>query len=219
MMVKSNKRKLTIMLADDHALVIEGLRGLINRELDMEVIATVTSGEALLDELQYTRPDLIVLDIHMQGCDGFQCLTEIRRRELPIKVVMLSATVDREVLQYAWELQADGYALKTDPPRQTVEIIRNVGHGQLVFPQAIRRPANTYPQRSKLLTSLTERERDVLHLLADGQTNAQIGTQLSVQESTVKFHVQNILHKLGATNRTEAAQMYFRENQGAGVGK
>lgn len=214
MITKPHKRKTTIMLADDHALVIEGLRGLLNKELDLEVIATVTSGEALLEELQYTKPDVVVLDVHMQGYNGFQCLAEIRRRGLPIKVVMLSAAVDSEALHNAWELQADGYALKTDPPRQTVEIIRNVANGQLVFPRSMRQANSTAAARTKLLDSLTERERDVLQLISDGQTNAQIATHLSVQESTVKFHVQNILHKLGATNRTEAAHMYYKETQG-----
>ena len=85
---KALKRKMTIMIADDHTLVIEGLRALINREFDMEVIATVTSGKDLLDELQYTRPDLVVLDVQMQGYDGFQCLAEIRQRALPLKVVI-----------------------------------------------------------------------------------------------------------------------------------
>ena len=73
-MLNAQKRKITIILADDHALVIEGLRGLLSREPDMEVVATVTSGEALLDELQYTRPDVVVLDVQMQGGDGFWCV-------------------------------------------------------------------------------------------------------------------------------------------------
>ena len=216
MITKGHKRKMTIMIADDHTLVIEGLRTLINREFDMEVIATVTSGLALLDELQYTHPDLVVLDVQMQDCDGIQCLEEIRRRALPVKVVMLSAAVDTNTLHSAWELQADGYALKTDPPRQTIEIIRNVANGQLVFPRSMRQSSASMFTRSKLLSCLTDREHDVLRLIANGQTNAQIAAHLNVQESTAKFHVQNILHKLGATNRTEAAQIYSRESQTSG---
>ncbi len=210
-MLNAQKRKITIILADDHALVIEGLRGLLSREPDMEVVATVTSGEALLDELQYTRPDVVVLDVQMQGGDGFWCLEEIRRQGLPVKVVMLSASGDGGALQGAWERQADGYALKTDPPRQTVATIRNVAHGQLVFPRVMRQTGSTAEPRGKLLARLTERERDVLRLLSEGQTNAQIAERLCVQESTAKFHVQNILQKLGVANRTEAAQVYFRE--------
>ncbi|HNP88580.1 MAG: response regulator transcription factor [Chloroflexi bacterium SZAS-1] len=213
MVSEGRKPKITIILADDHPLVIEGLRGLLSHEPDMEVVATVTSGEALLDELQYTRPDLVVLDVHMQDGDGFWCLEEIRRQGLPVKVVMLSAAADGSALQGAWERQADGYALKTDPPRQTIATIRNVANGQLVFPRVMRQTINGADVRGKLVGRLTERERDVLRLLSEGQTNAQIAERLCVQESTAKFHVQNILQKLGASNRTEAAQVYFRETQ------
>jgi DNA-binding NarL/FixJ family response regulator len=211
-MSEQTQRKIKIILADDHALVLEGLRGLLAREHDMEVIATVTDGAALLDELQYTRPDVVVLDLQMPGRDGFACLEEIRRAGLPVKVVILSAFGDGGTLQSAWEQQADGFALKTDPPRQTVATIRNVAHVQIVFPRAVRQ-ATRDDQRRGPLVLLTERERDVLRLLAEGQTNAQIADRLSVQESTVKFHVQNIFQKLGVANRTEAAQVYFRGTQ------
>ncbi len=209
-MPNSSRRKISIILADDHALVLEGLRGLIGREPDMEVVATVTGGEALLDELQYTRPDVVVLDVQMHDRDGLSCLDEIRQRNLPVKVVILSAFGDGGVLQAAWERQADGFALKTDPPRQTIATIRNVANGQLVFPRAMRQAASA-PEPRGAIGRLTERERAVLELLAAGQTNAQIADRLCVQESTVKFHVQHIFQKLGAANRTEAAQIYFRE--------
>jgi DNA-binding NarL/FixJ family response regulator len=143
--------------------------------------------------------------------DGFSCLEAIRRQGLPVKVVILSAFGDGGSLQTAWEQQADGFALKTDPPRQTVATIRNVAHGQIVFPRAVRQSAE---HTTEPLGRLTGRERDVLRLLADGLMNAQIAERLSVQESTVKFHIQNIFQKLGVTNRTEAAQVYFREGRG-----
>src|SRR6266545_5577798 len=212
-MPEQQGRTIKIILADDHALVIEGLRGLLAREPDMEVVATATDGEALLDELQYTRPDVVVLDLQMPARDGFSCLEAIRRQGLPVKVVILSAFGDGATLQTAWEQQADGFALKTDPPRQTVATIRNVAHGQIVFPRAVRQATRDAGPRGGALGRLTERERDVLHLLAEGQTNAQIADRLAVQESTVKFHVQNIFQKLGVANRTEAAQIYFREGQ------
>ena len=205
-------RKIRIILADDHALVLEGLRGLLAREPDMEVVATVTNGASLLDELQYTRPDVIVLDLQMPERDGLGCLEEIRRQGLTVKVVILSAFGDGGSLQSAWEQQADGFALKTDPPRQTVATIRNVAHGQIVFPRAVRQ-APAPP--TELLSRLTGRERDVLRLLSDGLMNAQIAERLKVQESTVKFHIQHIFQKLSVTNRTEAAQIYFREGQKA----
>jgi len=213
-MPDQSTRKITIILADDHALVLEGLRGLLSREQDMEVVATVTDGQALLDELQYTRPDVVVLDLQMPGRGGFSCLEAIRHAGLPVKVVILSAFGDGGALQTAWEQQADGFALKTDPPRQTIATIRNVAHGQIVFPRAVRQATHA-DTKAGPLGQLTERERDVLRLLAEGQTNAQIADRLCVQESTIKFHVQNIFQKLGVANRTEAAQVHFRGMQSA----
>jgi DNA-binding NarL/FixJ family response regulator len=200
------------MLADDHALVLEGLRGLIEREPDMEVVGAFTDGAALLDGLRHSCPDVVVLDLQMPGLDGLTCLETIRREGLPVKVVILSAFGDGGALQSAWEGQADGFTLKTDPPRQTVATIRNVAQGQIVFPRAVRQAARA-SQPTQRLSQLTRREYAVLDLLAAGLTNAQIAERLSIQESTVKFHLQNIFQKLGVTNRTDAAQVYYREGQ------
>jgi DNA-binding NarL/FixJ family response regulator len=207
-------RPITIALADDHALVLEGLRSLLEAEPDMQVIAAVTDGEALLDTIGRECPDVVVLDLEMPARDGFSCLEAIRAMGLPAKVVILSAFGDGATLQSAWEGQADGFALKTDPPRQTVATIRNVAHGQIVFPRAIRQAARGSAQPPSRLDQLTGRERAVLDLLASGLTNTQIAEQLVVQESTVKFHLQNIFQKLGVANRTEAAQVYYQERPG-----
>jgi DNA-binding NarL/FixJ family response regulator len=206
-------RTIRVVLADDHELVLEGLRGLIAREPDMEVVATATDGEQLLDVIQRVHPDVAVMDLAMPTRDGFSCLAEIRRLALPVKVVILTAFGDGGALQSAWERQADGFALKTDPPRQTVATIRNVAHGQIVFPRVVRQAVTVQSQHGQLLARLTARERDVLRLLAEGMTNAQIAERLVVQESTVKYHLQNIFQKLGVQNRTEAAQIYYREGQ------
>jgi DNA-binding NarL/FixJ family response regulator len=207
------KHKIRIVLADDHALVLEGLRGLLEREPDMEVAGAFTDGVALLDALERDCPDVVVLDIEMPAQGGLSCLEAIRRAAWPVKVVILTAFGDGSTLQSAWAGQADGFALKTDPPRQTVATIRNVAHGQIVFPRAVRQAAVSAGQPTQRLSQLTRREYGVLELLADGLTNAQIAERLTVQESTVKFHVQNIFQKLGAANRTEAANIYLRERE------
>lgn len=202
-------KRLKVALADDHELVLEGLRSLLASEADLEVVGTATSGRALLEVIEQRHPDVAVLDVQMSEMDGLQCLEEIRRRNLPVKVLLLTAFGDGEAIQSALEGGADGFALKTAPPRQTVDAIRQVGQGYLVFPPAARkwmagqRAAPTGP-------ALSSREWAVLEKLAQGLTNAQIAEAMVVSENTIKFHLQNIFQKLGVNNRTEAAAFFFR---------
>ncbi len=202
-----------VILADDHALVLEGLRGLLQSEPDLEVVATATDGEQLMEAVRRLKPDMVVIDLQMPYKGGLTCLDEIRQEGLPVKVMVLTAFGDGESLQLAWEREADGFALKTDPPRQTVAAIRNVAHGHLVFPRGARhRPGPTAGEAGPL-ASLSPREREFLELVAEGLTNAQIADRLSVTEHTVKFHLQNIFQKLDVANRTEAARL-FHEHRG-----
>src|SRR3954453_20214835 len=191
-----------IVLADDHELVLEGLRGLLQGEPDLQVVATATDGERLMETVRRLKPDLAVLDLQMPTKDGRSCLEEIRREGLPLKVLVLTAFGDGESLQLAWEQEADGFALKTDPPRQTVAAIRNVAPGHVVFPRGALR-GGPAPSPVSPLGSLSEREGEFLALVAEGLTNAQIAERQSVTEHTVKFHLQNIFQKLDVANRTE----------------
>jgi DNA-binding NarL/FixJ family response regulator len=200
--------RLRVILADDHELVLEGLRGLLSGEADIEVVSSVTDGGALLAALEHYHPDVAVMDLQMPAPEGMNCLAEIRRRELPVRVLVLTAFGDGESIQFALENGADGFALKTAPPRQTVDAIRQVGLGNLVFPPAARKWL--WGHRPDSTPELSSREWDVLELAAKGLTNPQIAEQLSVSENTVKFHLQNIFQKLGVNNRTEAAGFYFR---------
>lgn len=200
--------RIRVVLADDHELVLEGLRGLLAAEPDLEVVATVTDGSGLLQAIEQQRPDVAVLDLQMPTLDGASCLTEIRRLGLPVRVLVLTAFGDGESIQSALEGGADGFALKTAPPRQTVEAIRQVGQGNMVFPPAARKWLMGH--RPEASPDLSAREWAVLELTAQGLTNPQIAEALNVSENTVKFHLQNIFQKLGVNNRTEAAGFYFR---------
>ena len=163
--------RLRILLADDHALVLEGLRSLVDAQPDMLVVAAATDGA---------------------------------------QVIELSAYGDGTSMRAALDGGADGYSLKTDPPRTTIDAIRQVSRGQLVFPVAAKRwllgkSTGSDPRQ------LTERETSVLVLLAEGATNAEIARRLRVSENTVKFHLQNLYTKLGVGNRTEAVAVHLRE--------
>lgn len=197
-----------IVLADDHHLVLEGIRSLVEAEPDMAVVGAARDGAEALEVVRGTRPDLLVLDLEMAGMDGHTCLRLIREEELPVRVLVLSAYGDGASLRTAIEGGADGYALKTEPPQQTLVSIRQVVRGQLVFPIAAKRwllgrstPADP---------ELTDREREVLALVAEGDTNAAVARRLKVSENTVKFHLQNLYLKLGVSNRTEAAAHFLK---------
>jgi DNA-binding NarL/FixJ family response regulator len=202
--------KVRIVIADDHPLVLEGLHGLLAAERDLDVVATATDGERGLDAVRRLAPDVLILDLEMPYMGGLQCLQEIRRAKLPVRVLVLSAFGDAHSLRTAVESGADGFALKTGAPEATLAAIRQVAHGHLAFPQAARRWLTPTQRNATSSDALTDREEEVLALVANGSSNAQIAERLSLSESTVKFHLRNLYSKLGVTNRTEAAARYHR---------
>lgn len=204
-----------VVLADDHALVLEGLRSLIEAENDIEVVAIATNGLEVIEAARVLKPDVIVLDVRMSVMDGLTCLEQIRAEGMRSKVLVFSAFNDGDSIQSAMEKEADGFALKTEPPQQTIDSIRQVYRGHLVFPQAARRWLRTQRQRPEIsLDDLSERETEVLGLVAQGLTNMQIAQRINVSENTVKFHLQNIYQKLNVNNRTEATGIYYKLSQG-----
>ena len=203
-----------VVLADDHALVTEGLRSLIDQQADMEVVAVVHDGDELLDFLA-TRldVDVVVLDVQMPY-SGLRALSELRAQDHPVRILILTAFADGESIQSALQLGAEGFALKTESPTQTLDGIRQVAQGRLVFPRAARRWMAIYRQPEPASEPLlSPREQDVLSHLARGLPNSEIGQALSVSENTVRFHLKNIYEKLHVSNRTEAVAWFFQQNQ------
>lgn len=202
-------RKIGVVVADDHELVLEGLRSLLESEDDIEVLATATTGEELLGAIREHHPDVAVVDLEMGNMGGLACLERIRSEGLGTRVLVLTAYNDGASMRAAIEGGADGYALKTEPPQQTVTSIRQVHGGHLAFPLAAKRwllGRSAPPDRNQL----TDREEEVLALVSEGLTNAQIAKRLRVSDNTVKFHLQNLYMKLGVSNRTEATAHYLK---------
>ena len=206
--------RIRIVLADDHELVLEGLRSLIEAEPDMEVLAAVKDGGSCLDAVRRHRPDVVVLDLEMGPMGGLQCLESLRGDHPAVRVLVLTAYSDGESMRAALEGGASGFALKTEPPQQTVTSIRQVYRGQLVFPMAARRWLLRAPAPET--GQPTDREMEILALVSEGLTNAQIARRLRVSDNTVKFHLQNVYLKLGVRNRTEAAAFYLRQRERGG---
>lgn len=156
-----------VVLADDHALVTEGLRALIDRQPDMEVVQIVQDGSELLRFLeQHTVDvDVAVIDVQMPS-SGLDALAEIRHRELPVHVLLLTAFADGESIQKALHYGAEGFALKTESPTQTIEAIRQVAQGRLVFPRAAQRWMSSVRQPVGAAPDLSQRELAVLEKLA-----------------------------------------------------
>lgn len=202
-----------VLLADDHELVLNGLKSLLEQFDDIRVVAVAHNGDELLEKLETYEVDVLVVDLQMPF-SGLRAIQMIRERNIAIRVLVLTAFGDGESIQSALELNAEGFALKTESPTQTVEAIRQVARGRLVFPRAAQRFL-LQPRKSENEVSikLSPREMDVLELVAQGHTNPEIAHQLSVSDNTIRFHMRNIFEKLGVNNRTEAAAWFLRQER------
>lgn len=205
-----------VVLADDHIVVLQGLRGLLEQEQDIQVVALVQNGDELLDCLAKSEADVVVLDLEMPY-HGFTALQEIRKRGLPVRVVVLTAFGDGSSIQSALELRAEGFALKTESPMQLIEAIRQVAQGRIIFPAAAQRwLMNQGKQETgKASNELSPREWEVIACTARGMTNPEIAESLGVSANTVRFHLKSIFSKIHVTNRTEAAAWYFAHKDGS----
>jgi PAS domain S-box-containing protein len=200
-----------IVLGDDNALVLAGLRSLLEAEADLRVVATAMDGERLRQAVERCRPDVAVIEVKMP-VDGLSCLRHIRRVSPETKVLMLTAYADGQTLHTVIRAGADGLLLKSDPPGQTIQGVREVMAGALVLPAAARQWLGGGP-RTNRFDPLSERESEVLALVAQGLGNRQVAEKLFVSENTVKFHLQNVFQRLAVANRTEASRWFLRNQE------
>ena len=193
-----------VLLADDHPTMRLGLRVLLERAPDIEVVAEAESGEAALAKILALQPDVAVLDCQLPGLSGPEVAQEIRRRGLPTRVLALSAYRYEHYIRGMLEAGAVGYLLKEEAPGAIVEAVRRAAQGGMSFSPGVAEVARAILEGTGEVPRLTEREREVLALMAEGLSNKEIGARLGFSERTAAFHVGNILQKLGATSRTEA---------------
>jgi len=198
-----------IFLVDDHEVVRRGLTELFDAEDDMEVVGEAGTAEQALTRVGSARPDVAVLDLRLPDGDGVEVCREIRSAHSEIQCVILTSFADDEAVFNAVMAGAAGYLLKDVRGRDLVDGVRRVAQGQsLLDPLVTKRVLERLrrgPEEDKRLASLTEQERRILELIAEGLTNRQIGERMFLAEKTVKNYVSNVLMKLGMERRTQAA--------------
>lgn len=194
-----------ILIADDHFIVRQGLNTLLVNRNGMDVVGEATTGQEAIDLAQTLQPDVIIMDMIMPEVDGPQAITVIRKENPSAKILVLTSFGEDQKVAAALQAGALGYLLKESSPDDLFHAIRSVYRGNLVLPQklAINLIQPTPPQPT--LAQLTEREAEVLKLVAQGQTNAEIAQLLTIGVATVRTHVGNLLSKLGFSNRTQLA--------------
>ena len=195
-----------VLVADDHKLIVEGIKRALDESEDFEVVGEASSGSQVLPLVRRTNPDLVLLDLRMPGADGLTCLSQIRKHHPDIKVVVLSVSTDENLIQTVLKRGASAYIVKSINPRDLPAAIRQAVNGTVFNTIGMPSPGTT----STASTGLTERELMILRAVARGMSNRAIGRELWVTEQTVKFHLTNIYRKLDVANRTEAARAAYR---------
>jgi DNA-binding NarL/FixJ family response regulator len=197
----SKDKPLRIMIADDHFVVRMGLAAVVNTQPDMTVIAEATTGKQAVETYARHRPDVVLMDVRMPEMDGIEAITAIRKDYPEARFIVLTTYDGDEDIYRALQAGARAYLLKDMLRDELVEAIRAVYAGQRRIPAEV---ASRLAERMSR-TELTARELEVLKHIAQGKSNKIIAADLSISEGTVKIHVNNILSKLGVSDRTHAA--------------
>jgi two-component system response regulator NreC len=206
---------ISVVIADDHGIVREGLRRLLEAEPDLKVCGEAEDGREVLEVVRLTRPDIVVLDITMPRMGGLETLGRLRSDYENTKVVLLSVHNDPPFIQSAIGLRVDGYVLKNGRAEEIVTAIREVMKGGSYFSPAVAReiveqarsPKTKSPDPFALLSA---REREVLHLIAEGLSAKEVATELSISTKTVETHRTSLMRKLGVRKATELVRYALR---------
>jgi DNA-binding NarL/FixJ family response regulator len=196
-----------VLIADDHPLILAGIKRALEEDDQFEVVAEARVGSQVLPLISQTNPDLALLDLRMPEMDGLQCLDRIRQQHPKVKVVILSVSTDPEVVQTVLNHGAAAYIVKSVNPIDLSSALRQALDGTVFT--AVGLPEKRAQDDAVKEAGLTERETAILKALAGGLSNKAIAKELWVAEQTVKFHLTNIYRKLDVANRTEAARYAY----------
>jgi two-component system response regulator DevR len=198
-----------VFLLDDHELVREGIRSLLEGDEEIEVVGEASTGEEALTRAPGARPDVAILDVRLESGDGIEVCRDLRSAMPDLACLMLTSFADDEAMYASVMAGAAGYVLKQIKARDLIEDVKKVASGaSLMDPRAVARVVERIANPPKLdptLSSLSPQESKILDLIADGKTNKQIADAMFLSENTVKNYVTTLLRKLKVTSRTEAA--------------
>jgi NarL family two-component system response regulator LiaR len=208
-------RSICVLVADDHAIVRKGIRALLATEPDIEVVGEAENGREAVTEAERLQPDVILMDLVMPEVDGIEAIRRITGRQPEARILVLTSFAADDKVFPAIKAGALGYLLKDSGPEELVQAIHQVYRGESSLHPTIARKLlhelSRPSERPPTPEPLTEREVEVLRLVARGQSNQEIADQLVISEATVRTHVSNILGKLHLASRTQAALYALRE--------
>lgn len=211
------KNRIRILVADDHTLIRQGLKQILELEDDLSVVAQASDGREAVRLTKECNPDIVLMDINMPVTNGLQAIKEIKQAHLTCKIIVLTIHEDREYLFKTLQMGAEGYVLKDAEPSVLIEAIRCVNSGQSYIQPNMTKElvlefnrVSVQEKEKRREDNLTSRELEVLQLIAEGMINKEIAKQLYISEKTVKNHVSNIFKKIDVSDRTQAAIYAFK---------
>ncbi|MEI3214706.1 MAG: response regulator transcription factor [Lachnospiraceae bacterium] len=203
-----------VLIADDHKMVREGLRRILEFDGEIQVIDEADNGEECIKKIRSSKPDIVLLDINMPVMNGIEALQEIRKKKLKTKVIILTVHNEIEYLLRAVDIGIDGYVLKDSDAHELIRAVTSVYEGdKFIQPSLIPLLNSKLIARNldaERLEQLSKREIEVLKLVAVGMFNKEIGVELGISERTVKNHLSSIFKKIDSSDRTQAAVFAIR---------
>jgi DNA-binding NarL/FixJ family response regulator len=205
-----------VLVADDQSMVRAGFRMLLADEEDIEVVAEASNGLEAVEKASRYKPSVVLMDIRMPELDGLSAAKQILEADDEARVLILTTFDHDEYVYEALRIGASGFVLKDDPPEQLIGAIRTIAHGDaLLSPSITKRVIEQFgrvprPDPPSELSELTSREREILKLIAQGLSNAEIAEQLVIGETTVKTHVTHIFQKLNLRDRVQAVVLAYQ---------
>ena len=206
--------KLKVLIIDDHPSMRRGIQQLIELEEGFEVVGGAGNGSEGINLALQTSPDLIILDLNMKGLSGLDTLKALRAEDVDARIVILTVSDAKNDIFTLIDAGADGYLLKDTEPDTLLSQLKRIAQGEVILSDSIKNLLLERQSSQSPIDSLTDREIDVLRLVATGLSNKQIAGQLFISEETVKVHIRNLLRKLNVHSRVAATVLYFEHKNG-----